>query len=229
MERHMESSSRIRQTLRGLAVAAVLVSCSTAFAQGFDPMSALATLKAAKASRLPPSAKYRPECHTKQVDLAWALLRYNVANNTRIDNLNSTVGKRLVVDSYLRSLFDDPGQGKGTFGNYKLVSGRITCAVHGPVAESRLPDDKVVQKILKNRCYKVQFNLATAMSRYNLRNNLKESKLTYELGCRMVKLGILPYLPDDPGSGPGTFRNFTHSSPFYPGITCIRHGRAPTP
>ncbi|MBI4871917.1 MAG: hypothetical protein HY814_10180 [Candidatus Riflebacteria bacterium] len=225
----MATRLKTARTLRSLVAVAALVSCCAASAQDYNPMSGLASDAAATTSAAATRAKNRAACHTIQAELARALLRFNITNNTKVDTLNSTVGTRLVKDSYLSKLPDDPGSGRGTFRNYRFMSGRLTCAVHGPVAVSRLPSEKTVQKILKNACYLVQFKLATALLRYNIRNNLRVERLNFDVGSRMVMQGLLPYLPDDPGSGKGTFRNYTHSSPSYPGITCIRHGRAPTP
>ncbi len=200
----------------------------------FDPVSSLKKLEAAKGdstTRVESAAKgdsTREACFRNQITIADAVMRWSVMNNWRVESLGSRFFKRLIDEWYLARMPIDPGQGPGTSGNYFLTAEGLSCKRHGAVHPGRLPSGRTLQKIKDSLCFRWQYNISTAVMRYNRANNLRVTQLDFTLFMKLVKGKFLSSIPGRPPLGGESYRNFFLTNSGL-GVACKVHGSAPKP
>jgi hypothetical protein len=76
-------------------------------------------------------------CYSNQKTLVGAIEMYNLDKNTKRAPLDAAFFAALKSGGYLQSIPDDPGQGPGSSGHYRITSAGngITCEIHGRIQE----------------------------------------------------------------------------------------------
>ncbi|MBI2943380.1 MAG: hypothetical protein HYY25_04195 [Candidatus Wallbacteria bacterium] len=230
-----QSTWRRPFTLALLAAGAFVLAMPQPVQSGvFDPVSSLKKPTAAKEDgsvRVESAARgvsAREACLRNQIMIADAVMRWSVMNNWRVESLSGRFFKQLVGEWYLARMPLDPGQGPGSSGNYFLTAEGISCVKHGAVHPGRLLSGRTLQRIRDNLCFRWQYNISTAVMRYNRANNLRVTQLDFTLFTKLVAGKFLSSIPGKPPFGGESYRNFFLTSSGL-GVACKVHGPAPKP
>lgn len=170
------------------------------------------------------------QCFRQQHTLVGAISMYNLDYN---QNVTEIPWQKLHEDGYFPSSWTpgdgliDPGGGAGSHTNYQLSAeapSGLLCTRHGyPGHPREVPRVDGGPAADVQRCHDNQRTVAGAVEMYNLDYNKSVTSIPWE---ELQRDGYLHHVPEDPGQGPFSYRNYGLSLEAPIGITCSVHGPA---
>lgn len=174
------------------------------------------------AGRINPAIRDRRICIANQQTIGGAVEMYNLDNNTRVEEINVALLRKLVEKGYLAKLPEDPGWGLNTASHYGSSSSEngVTCRVHG----SSLTDTFTNEQ----SCFANERLIAGAVEMYCLDNNTKIDRINPAVLRTLHMRGYLETYPEDPGQGPDSAGHYSLTRSGN-GVTCRVHGQPGVP
>lgn len=185
-----------------------LVATVPVVAGDFSPASGLAAATPAKGRPTIGVEKVsdREACYLRQMDIGWGLFHYYNATGKKLERYNKTVGDMLTEGDYRLGFGEQLCDERNLI---TLFKGYPRCRLHGPAPANHVPDPQRVARYRKIACWRTQMSLFAAVRRYNTIHPDKTTQIfTLRDANLLLESGLLTRLPDDPGKGPGTFKNF---------------------